>query len=146
MPFLQDLPDGLESWLDAMDILEGTPFLLSPSLEYDVELNRFFHRPTLLGAPWNTQAAYARDIAQFLNFLWASRGERSWRGVTEADHLAYLVWRLRDDAGPRVAGSTWNREVALLNQFYLWAVQRGHVPANPITQRDRRPPPLEARG
>ncbi len=129
-----------------MDILEGTPFLVSPSLEYDVELNRFFHRPTLLGAPWNTQAAYARDIAQFLNFLWASRCEKSWRDVTEADHLAYLVWRRRDDAGPRVAGSTWNREVALLNQFYLWGVGRGHVPANPITQRDRRPAPVEARG
>lgn len=45
-----------------------------------------------------------------------------------------------------MSGSTWDRELALLNQFYLWAVQKGHVPANPIAQRDRRSPPGTARG
>lgn len=143
-PFLRELPDDLDGWLDASVIPEGMPFLLSPSFEYDVVLNSFFHRPQMVAAPQNTRAGYARDIAKFLNFLWSSRGGRSWRDAVEADHVAYLVWRRQDASGPRVAGATWNREVSLVNQFYLWAVQRGHVMENPIAQRARRLVPVEA--
>ena len=143
-PFARELPEDLEGWLDSAGIPDGTPFLLSPSLEYDVVLNSFFQRPEMVAAPHNTRVGYARDIAKFLDFLWSARGGRSWRDAAEADHLAYLVWRRRDEAGPRVAGATWNREVSMVNQFYLWAVRRGHVRENPVAQRDRRPVPVEA--
>jgi hypothetical protein len=69
LPFLRELPEDLDGWLDAVVIPEGLPFLLSPSFEYDVVLNSFFHRPRLVAAPQNTRTGYARDIAQFLNFL-----------------------------------------------------------------------------
>jgi integrase len=141
---LRELPDGLGSWLDSAVIPEGMPFLLSPSYEYDVTLNSFFRRPQMVAAPQNTRTGYARDIAKFLNFLWSSRGGTSWRDASEDDHAAYLVWRRQDAAGPRVVGATWNREVSLVNQFYLWAVQRGYVAAHPIAQRARRLVPVEA--
>ena len=116
----------------------GTPFLLSPGLEYDVELNAFFRSVEMLASAWNTQAGYARDLAAFLSFLGSARGGRSWRDAAEADHTAYLIWRRRDERGPRVADSTWDREVAAVNRFYVWQVRAGNVRVNPIPQRDRR--------
>ena len=51
LPFVRDLPSDLDAWLDAADILEGTPFLLSPSYEYDVALNGFFQGFQMAAAP-----------------------------------------------------------------------------------------------
>ncbi len=144
MVFISGLPPDLKGWLDEADIPDATPFLMSPSLEYDVDLNGFFHSAVMLGSPHNTQAGYARDLAQFLTFLWLARGRRRWRDTVEDDHLAYWHWRRRDPGGPRVAGSTWDREVAAVNQFFNWAVRRGHLAENPLPQRLRRPAPVEA--
>jgi hypothetical protein len=58
-----DLPPDVESWLDTAGVPEGTPFLLSPLFEYDVDLNCFFQCPQMVGASANTQVGYARDIA-----------------------------------------------------------------------------------
>jgi site-specific recombinase XerD len=115
------------------------PFLISPGLEYDVDLNRYFLRPALVGSSRNTQLAAAGDVRRFLDFLWHSRGGRGWRDAAEADHDAYWYWRRQDPAGPRVAGSTWNRELSMLNGFYGWAARRRLVAANPVAQRQRRP-------
>ncbi len=76
--------------------------------------------------------------AAFLSFLHRARGGRSWRDATEADHVAYLVWRRRDEHGPQVADRTWDREVAAVNRFYTWQVRAGAVRANPIPQEERR--------
>jgi hypothetical protein len=100
----------------------------------------------MIGAAKTTQAGYARDLAAFLSFLWSARERRSWRDATETDHLAYLVWRWRDPNGPRVAGATWDREVAAVNGFYRWAVRAGHVLSNPIPQVSRRPTPVAMGG
>ena len=40
--------------------------------------------------------------------------------------------------GPRVAASTWNRELALVNGFFAWAAGQQLMPANPVPQRARR--------
>jgi site-specific recombinase XerD len=142
LPGVQDvLPaevDDLDGWLDGEDIPDGTPFLVSPQFEYDVDLNGYFLRSALVGAAWNTQIAAARDIRRFLDFLWLSRDGRSWREATEADHDAYVYWRRHDPAGPRVAGAALDRELAMLNGFYGWAYRRGLVPYMPIPQRPRR--------
>jgi site-specific recombinase XerD len=144
LSFAVEVPGDWAGWLRQEDIPPGTPFLLSPSFEYDVTLNSFFLRAQMVGAPRRTQEAYARDIAAFLTFLWRSRGGRSWRDASEDDHLAYLIWRRRDPNGPRVDGATWDREVATVNQFYRWALRAGHVSALPIPQASRRPAPVEA--
>jgi len=96
-------------------------------------LNAFFADVPMAARSPRTQQGYARDLAAFLNFLWLARDRRSWRDASEADHLAYLPWRRRDAEGPGVAGATWNREVAAVNQFYQWAAGRGHVRVNPIS-------------
>ncbi|MFC8201664.1 hypothetical protein ACFUTV_40740 [Streptomyces sp. NPDC057298] len=95
----------LDQRLDALGVPEGQPFLISPKGEYDVELNRYFS-VWLASSPWNTQAAHARDLRTFFDFLWFARGAFSWRGATADDRAAYEWWRRRDERGPRVEDST----------------------------------------
>ncbi|WP_091305580.1 tyrosine-type recombinase/integrase [Amycolatopsis tolypomycina] len=143
-PFVNALLDGRVDWLRQERLTDGTPYLLSPTFRYDVDLNDFFRSAVMAQRAPLTQQGYARDLAAFLSFLWSARGRRSWRDASEADHLAYLVWRRQDPAGPRVSGATWDREVAAVNQFYRWALQAGHVQAHPIPQTSRRPLPAGA--
>ncbi|MFD4592858.1 tyrosine-type recombinase/integrase [Streptomyces rubiginosohelvolus] len=132
------LTEGRAEWLREVGLEPGAPFLISPQFEYDVVLNRFFEAPGMRMRAVSTQFGYARDLAAFLTFLWVARRQRSWRDAVEEDHLAYLTWRRRDGDGPRVAGSTWNREVAGVDAFYRWAVRAGHVATSPIPQVARR--------
>jgi hypothetical protein len=127
LPFERRWLEDWDDWLRREDVLPRTPFLISPGCEYDVALNEFFRDSPIAARAPRTLEAYASDLARFLNFLWLARGDKSWRDVTAADHLAYLSWRRRDAAGPRVAGSTWNREVAAVSQFYEWAVERDRM-------------------
>ena len=105
------------------------PFLVSPALEYDIDLNRYFLRPAMVGAAQDTRLAAAGDLCRFLRFLHESRGGKSWRDAQEDDHAAFLYWRRFDPAGPRVAASTWNRELALVNGFFTWAAGQQLMPA-----------------
>jgi site-specific recombinase XerD len=130
-------PGDLDGWLDRHEVLDGSPFLLDPVGGYDVVLNRYF-AVVLSTAQVDTQKAAAYDLVRFLTFLWDSRSGRSWRQATVDDRAAYKHWRLVDPRGPRVRPSTWDREVATVNQFYRWAVLRGLVVANPFVQRDSR--------
>ncbi len=127
--------DDLDTWLDERDVPEGTPFLISPELEYDIDLNRYFLAPVMAAAAQNTRLAAAGDLCRFLRFLAACRGGRSWREAGEDDHAAYLHWRRFDRAGPRVAASTWNRELALVSGFFAWAVRQGLLARNPVAMR-----------
>ncbi|MGV9362055.1 tyrosine-type recombinase/integrase [Amycolatopsis sp. NPDC003731] len=128
-----------DAWLRRVGLEPGTPFLISPTFEYDVTLNDFFRSPGMRAKAETTQVGYARDLAAFLTFLWSARGRTSWRDAVEDDHLAYLAWRRRDPAGPMVAGATWDREVAAVDAFYRWAVRHGHVVTGPVPQVARRP-------
>ncbi|GAA5766174.1 tyrosine recombinase XerC [Streptosporangium roseum] len=136
-PLLGSLGD-LDEWLDRRDVLDGQPFLLSPQGEYDVALNRYFEQIGMATAPWNTQAAHARDLRNFLDFLWANRGGRPWREATPEDRAAYERWRRKDPAGPRVEPTTWDREVATVNAFFAWVVRQGYIEVSPIVQRESR--------
>jgi hypothetical protein len=42
LPWVRGLPAGWREWIGREDIPPGTPFLISPSYEYDVTLNSFF--------------------------------------------------------------------------------------------------------
>jgi len=134
-------PGDLVSWLHETGLPDGLPFLLSPRFEYDVALNSYFFQANLT-APWNSNANRARALARFFTFLHVSRGGKSWRAASEADHLAFHQWRRRDEAGPHVKGGTWSHEVSLVNRFYEWAVRQGHVAVVPIPHRARRPAPM----
>ncbi|MBY6315291.1 tyrosine-type recombinase/integrase [Rhodococcus kroppenstedtii] len=117
------------------DVPPGTPFLLGPDFDYDVDLNRFFASSSMLLMSVNTQVGYARDIGQFLTFLSSARGQHDWKKALETDFIAYYFWRCRDESGPRVSASTWNREVAAINKFYRWQLAVGIVDGNPVPQR-----------
>ncbi|MEU3466068.1 site-specific integrase [Streptomyces sp. NPDC006733] len=124
----------LNTDLDDHGVPEGQPFLIAPDGSYDVALNRYFS-VWLAHSPWNTQAAHARDLRTFFNFLWSARGGCGWRAATPEDRAAYSWWRRRDEAGPRVLDTSWDREVATVNQFYLWAFEQDLVRMNPIRHR-----------
>jgi integrase family protein with SAM-like domain len=130
--------DDLGAWLDERDVPDGTPFLISPALEYDIDLNRYFLAPVMAGAAQNTRLAAAGDLCRFLRFLDECRGGRAWRDAGEEDHAAYLHWRRFDPAGPRVAASTWNRELAMVSGFFAWAVRQRLVAGNPVPMRASR--------
>ena len=49
--------DDLDAWLDERDVPDGTPFLISPALEYDLDLNRYFLALVMAGAAQNTRLA-----------------------------------------------------------------------------------------
>jgi hypothetical protein len=59
LPELGGAWDDLGDWLGREDIPDGVPFLISPGLEYDVDLNRYFLRPAMVGSSRNTQLAAA---------------------------------------------------------------------------------------
>lgn len=136
----------LDGWLDAHDVLDGSPFLIDPHGGYDVELNRFF-QTEMLGEPYNTQAAVAYDLKKFLAFLQDNRGGASWRGATPEERAAYKQWRTVDPRGPHVDLVSWDREVATVNRFYRWAAspRRRYVASNPIVQREARSHPASGR-
>lgn len=127
----------LDGWLDGRDVLDGSPFLLDPGGRYDVVLNRYFLAGLGFAAK-NTQAAAAYDVKKFLAFLWDNRGGKSWRDATAADRAAFRQWRLADPGGPRVALTTWDREVATVSEFYRWALQERYVSVSPVVQRRSR--------
>lgn len=127
-----------EDWFEQSGIVEGTPYLLAPDFDYDVELNSFFSSGHMHGRPQNTLNAYARDMAGFFTFLWQARGRKGWRNAELDDHLAYKAWRTRELG---CSGSTWGREVATVNAFYTWAVREDLVRVHPVPQRARRPAP-----
>ena len=76
---LLDVIGDLDEWLDERGVLDGQPFLISPDGRYDVALNRYFEQARMSAAPWNTQAAHARDLKNFLDFL--GRTGRASHGV-----------------------------------------------------------------
>ncbi|MFH9952428.1 site-specific integrase [Streptomyces luteogriseus] len=121
-------PEGAVRIFFPEDPFPGSPFLLSPSFEYDVDLNSYFRNPSFVTMSPISQQGYARNIAAFLSFLTSARSGISWRDANEDDHVAYLVWRRRDASGPRVSGATWNREVAAVNNFYRWQCARDSSP------------------
>jgi site-specific recombinase XerD len=151
-PLLAELGD-VDRWLAEEDVAERTPFLVAPDGSYDVVLNSYFTSYRMVTASSHTQEAVARDVARFLDFLWfhrppvvepdAAEGTRprTWREATEDDRRAFEHWRCRDEDGPLVEASTWDREVSSVNGFYRWAVRSGHCQSSPIVQRRTRPHP-----
>ncbi|MFI1852905.1 tyrosine-type recombinase/integrase [Streptomyces sp. NPDC020480] len=135
-PLMSTLWD-LDEWLDANEVPEGRPFLISPEGRYDIQLNRYFETE-LSASPADTQKAVASDLKLWLTFLWKSRDRCDWREATPDDRTAYKQWRTVDARGPHVDLVTWDREVATVNKFYKWAVRHKHCTSNPIRQRESR--------
>ncbi len=78
---------GLDERLDDLGVPDGQPFLVSPEGRYDVALNRYFSM-WLASSLWNTQAAHARDLRTYFDFLWFGRGQRDWRDASVDDRAA----------------------------------------------------------
>jgi hypothetical protein len=47
LPQAAGAADDLDDWLDREDIPDGVPYLISPDLDYDIDLNWYFPRPAM---------------------------------------------------------------------------------------------------
>ncbi|MCI4657319.1 tyrosine-type recombinase/integrase [Cryobacterium zhongshanensis] len=138
--------ERIVDWLNARSTPDARPFLIGPDGTYDSELNAYFEAMPFVRFAPDTQEAVARDIARFLTFVSWTRGSigdagpstEVWRSASESDRAAYYQWRNVDLKGPRVAASTWNREVATVSGFYRWMAIRQVVSQSPIAVREHR--------
>src|SRR3954447_15721443 len=71
-----DLFASLDQRVDDQGVPEGQPFVISPTCDFDLALNRYFS-VWMASSSWNTQAAHARDLRTYFDFLWFARGQRS---------------------------------------------------------------------
>lgn len=119
---------------DRVGIHPGDPILLSPDYRIDEALGRYLCRSSFARLAHEAKRNYTDDYCLFFDFLWG-RG-KTWRDATADDLWDYEDWRTRSLRNPRrVGGARWNRGLAALIRLYEWAVQRDHVPVNPVIMR-----------
>jgi hypothetical protein len=111
MPFVADLPADWEGWIAGEGLAIGTPFLISPTYEFDVVLNGYFLQASMVGAIGKTREAHARDLAAFLSFLRLARNEKCWRTLPKL--IIWLTW----GGG---AGIRWGRECLVRRGIERW--------------------------
>ena len=111
IPFVADLPADWEGWIAGEGLAIGTPFLISPTYEFDVVLNGYFLQASMVGATGKTREAHARDIAAFCRSS-GSPGMRS-VGGTLPKLIIWLTW----GGG---AGIRWGRECLVRRGIERW--------------------------
>jgi hypothetical protein len=89
-------PDDLDRWLDAEGIPDGRPFLLDANGAYDVDLNRYFEQPQVMGRSPRTWAI-GYDLARRRNRGYGPDGlaDPAFRGRTAARNSAFTDLMLR---------------------------------------------------
>ncbi|NKL80982.1 tyrosine-type recombinase/integrase [Rhizobium leguminosarum bv. viciae] len=111
------------------------PMILRNGAPYDPDLDRFFLDLPLNGVrSRHSLRAYGYDVLVWLRFLSEACNKTVWE-ANRQDVLAYHRARRRDDAGQRIAASSWNRAVACLDRLYCWGVQEGLTRQAPFTHR-----------
>lgn len=116
-----------------LNIVPGTPILISPSGNCDIRLSRFFSSPHFSRLRSSTKKSYAGDLRMWIEYL-DSRG-KDWSQATADDVTVYWLWRTRADLNEdAVGGSKANRELAAISLLYRWAAHpsRGYVAYDPI--------------
>src|SRR5947208_2510079 len=81
---------------------------------------------------WNEGRAYARDLLVWIRFLSERRGSKPIWQADREDVAAYHAARRRSAPVHRISAASWNRAVAALEKFYVWAVEEGLIPASPF--------------
>jgi Phage integrase, N-terminal SAM-like domain len=109
---------------EATGLSDGMPFILDECGGYDVDLNRIFRScPTMGVRSSNSLRAYARDLLAWIRFLSERRGSKPIWQADREDVAAYRGARRRSAPVHRISAATWNRAVAALEKFYVWAVE-----------------------
>src|SRR6266852_5410669 len=118
---------------EATGLSDGMPFILDECGGYDVDLNRFFRAcPTMGVRSLNSLRAYARDLLVWMRFLCERRGSKPiWQAYRE-DVAAYHAARRRSAPVHRICAASWNRAVAALEKFYVWAVEEELIATSPF--------------
>lgn len=140
------LPDPLEqqfgtldAWVGRLGMLEGDYFLIGPNGQIDMYVNLYLRSSKMRGRSEHTRRKYTHSLALFLNFLLRRQPPRPWYDVDCDDIDDFKFWRMEDKRNPRrVAGSTWNSDLAALYAFYKWIAKR-YIVHNPIALRESRP-------
>jgi Phage integrase, N-terminal SAM-like domain len=118
---------------EATGLSDGMPFILDECGGYDVDLNRFFRScPTMGVRSSNSLRAYARDLLVWIRFLSERRGGKPIWQADREDVAAYHAARRRSAPVHRISAASWNRAVAALEKFYVWAIEEELIAASPF--------------
>ncbi|WP_292053730.1 site-specific integrase [Mesorhizobium sp.] len=123
---------------DAKDLglIDGMPFILDVSGNYDHDLSRFFRAcPTMGVRSMNSLRAYARDIVVWLRFLEERRNGKTVWQADRADIAVFHDARRLSDPPYRISAASWNRAIAALDKLYRWAVDEKLIDEAPFTYR-----------
>jgi hypothetical protein len=119
--------------VEATGLSDGMPFILDDCGGYDLDLNRFFRTcPTMGVRSSNSLKAYARDLLVWMRFLCERRGSKSIWQADREDVAAYHAARRRSAPVHRISAASWNRAVAALEKFYVWAVEEELIAKSPF--------------
>ncbi|MFI7361360.1 hypothetical protein ACIBO4_04325 [Streptomyces sp. NPDC050149] len=84
----QPLTAGRAGWLREVGLEPGALYLVSPTFEYDVILDRFFPSSSMRIKAVKTQFGYARDLGRVSGVLVVGAGQEGLAGCLEEGHLA----------------------------------------------------------
>jgi site-specific recombinase XerD len=128
-----ELPAETIAAVEATGLSDGMPFILDNCGGYDLDLNRFFRAcPTMGVRSSNSLRAYARDLLVWMRFLSERRENKPIWQANREDVAAYHAARRRSAPVHRISAASWNRAVAALEKFYVWAVEEELIPASPF--------------
>ena len=89
-----------------------------------------------------TVEAYAKDLAEFQNFLEEQNPDSRWGAVEAADVREWVIYMLDEQ---RMSSSSVNRKLSALRTFYKYLRRMGWVSINPmekvVAPKKKRPLP-----
>ena len=133
---IRDLPERER----AVRIKDGTPIIVSPSLELDQRLITFFTVSTTATQAAKTLKNTAEALKGWLQFLEAEDEGLDWVDADPSHYWAYRRFRteasFHADASAVLSQSTFQTmHHSALAALYGWAQGRGLVPLSPIPER-----------
>jgi hypothetical protein len=132
-------PSAVVALLVYRAIPPGTPVFLDEVTMLSIEpLCSWFRHLAYDDKDAKSLREYAYILRRFVDFLQACG--RNLLDATESDLQAYRIRRTQTQDKP-VGDATWAKEAGLLNQFYRWLVEQGHLQRRPLrmTRKGRNP-------
>lgn len=127
----------LAALMNELGLVDGLPYTLTKSFQFDFILNKFFHSLVVPQSPSErTWSTYAEQLSLFFRFL-ESRG-KTWIDAHDEDLKVYYRLRRISTDGPlkKISTRSWNVFVAAVRRLYEWAYRHGHIQTIPFNYKE----------
>lgn len=102
----------------------GDVFLISGEGHCHSAANQYLRSPRMRSASKLTRDRYSRSLAVWFSFL--SELDVEWNHASIGELADFKYWRRSDPTNSRrIAGSSWNSDLAAIQSFYGWCAARG---------------------